>query len=503
MRRAGVVGAGTMGSGIAQVFAQSGVEVHLVDPDADAREQAVRQIERDLARGAERGRWTRTEATAARSRLTDDHDLTTLADAELVVEAVPERLDLKLNLFGRLAEVCSEEAVLATNTSSLLVSQVAAATPHPERVIGLHFFNPPSRMRLVEVVPGIETSPHTVSLAVAAVEAMGKHAVVVRDGIGFLVNRCARPFYVEALKLVQEGIATTEQVDRICRMGGGFLLGPFELIDLIGVDVNLAIAASFYEQSFGEPRWRPSTLQASLVAAGRNGRKCGRGFYEYGAGEHRRPDPEPLHVGGGEGRCVAVAGRGIVGDGIREKARAAGFSVTDPGLLHGCIPWLLVDAGVDGPSIPPTDAPRVGMCARTSLRLRRDPGSAGFHLVPPLNESRLVEVTADGRTDPVAAARSNEFFAALGFVVEHVGDAPGLVLGRIVSQLANEAAFAVAEGVAPVTDIDAAMTLGLNYPRGPITWRSMMGDRHVRAVLSGLYQERSEERYRLAPDLAG
>lgn len=469
VQRAGVVGAGTMGAGIAQVLVEAGMDVVLVDPDSAARERVT-----------------------ARSGLTVHEDFAALADAELVVEAVPERLELKHDVFGRLEKVCSEEAVLATNTSSLLVSEVASTAKRPERVVGLHFFNPATRMRLVEVVAGADTSPDTVTRAVAAVQAMGKHPVVVRDGIGFLVNRCARPFYGEALKLVQEGIATVEQVDRICRMGGGFAMGPFELIDLIGVDVNLEIAKSFYAQSFGEPRWRPSPLQAGLVAAGRNGRKSGRGFYEYGAGKHRPEDPAPPPVGGGNDRPLVITGEGTVADGLRELALSAGFALTE-----GAAPWLVVEAAVDGASSAPPDGPR------TCLRVRgcRELGAAGFHLLPPLAESRLVETTADGRTDPVAIARSEEFFGALGFVVEPVGDAPGLVLGRIVSQLVNEAAFAVAEGVAPVTDVDAAMTLGLRYPRGPIEWRALMGDEHVRAVLDGLYEERREERYRLAPDL--
>jgi 3-hydroxybutyryl-CoA dehydrogenase len=490
-----------MGAGIAQVLAQAGVRVLLVDVNRSALERAAGQIDRDLERAMGRGRLSAQEAAAARDRVDVTQDMSALAEAELVVEAVSERLDVKLDVFGRLAEVCARDTLLATNTSSLLVSQVAAGTPGAHRVIGMHFFNPAVRMRLVEVVPGIQTSSSAVALTVAIVESIGKHAVVARDGIGFIVNRCARPFYGEALKLVQEGVATVEQVDRICRLGGGFPMGPFELIDVIGVDVNFEIARSFYEQSFGEPRWRPSPLQARLVAAGHHGRKSGHGFYDYGSGKHREADPAAERAGGGRGRKVAIAGRGPLAEGLRHQARNSGFAVIRPDRLDGVVPWLAVDASIDHEGLPRIDSPQVLLCARSGLLVRGVPGAAGFHMLPPLDQSRIAELTANDHTDPVALDRAATFFGALGLAVERVGDAPGLVLGRIVAQLINEAAFAVAEGVAAPPDIDVAMVLGLNYPRGPVAWRFVVGDRHVRALLNGLFDERREERYRPAPSL--
>jgi 3-hydroxybutyryl-CoA dehydrogenase len=488
-----------MGAGIAQVLAQSGANVRLVDVDGAKLEEALQRIEHGLQSGAERGLWSRRDGLAARARIAASPALSSLSDAQLVVESVSERLDLKLEVFARLADTCSSEAVLATNTSSLLVSAVAAAVPAPQRVLGLHFFNPAPRMRLVEVIPALQTSEAVLSLGVRVVEAMGKHAIVAQDGVGFLVNRCARPFYGEALKLVQEGAATVEQVDRVCRMGGGFRMGPFELIDLIGVDVNFEIAKSFYEQSFGEPRWRPSPIQARLVVAGHNGRKAGRGFYDYRSGPHRPDDPVPETRGGGAGRIVTIAGCGPVADELRSAARPAGFRLhgaEEPPAEH---PWLALDASIDEPNIAVGDAPRVLLCARSSLARRADDGAAGFHLLPPIQNTRLVEVTANERTDPRALERAIGFFSALGLAVERVGDAPGLVLGRIVAQLVNESAFALAEGVASSDDIDAATTLGLNYPRGTVAWSSAIGDSHVRAILTGLYEERREERYRMAP----
>ena len=246
-----------------------------------------------------------------------------------MIEAAPERLELKRELLERLSEIVSEDCVLASNTSSLLVTAMASAATHPERVVGMHFFNPPPLMALLEVVAGVESSERALAVARAAGEAMGKHVIDAVDGPGFIVNRSNRPFGLEALRLATEQVATIEEIDRICRMGGGFRMGPFELMDLVGVDVGLDISRSFYEQSFGEPRWRPSPLTVKTVAAGRHGRKSGRGYYEYPAGGRHRPDdPQPLPAGGGEG-TVVIAGDTVLADELREAAAGAGWDVAD------------------------------------------------------------------------------------------------------------------------------------------------------------------------------
>jgi 3-hydroxybutyryl-CoA dehydrogenase len=254
-----------MGAGIAALAAEASLHTLLYDPDPQALERAPQGV-------------------------TPVRDLNALAPCGLVVEAAPEDLEIKRDLFRRLAEVVEPDCVLATNTSSLSVTALAAGLPHPGCVVGMHFFNPPAKMRLVEVVAGEESSPNALAVAREAGEAMGKHVIDAADSPGFIVNRCNRPFGLEALRVVQDGLATPEQVDRICRMAGGFRMGPFELMDLVGLDVGLAVSRSFYEQSFGEPRWRPSPLVARRVAAGHLGRKSGRGWYEYPPG--RPPDPE-------------------------------------------------------------------------------------------------------------------------------------------------------------------------------------------------------------------
>jgi len=256
--RVGVVGAGTMGSGIAELATRGGYEALVHDPDPAALE-SVR--ERDGV-----------------------HPAPSLADldgCDLVVEAAPEDLGLKQRLFTDLAAACGPEAILATNTSSLRVAEIAAGVPRPERIVGMHFFNPPTRMRLVEVV-ATEAAAGTVLAAVTAVaERMGRTPIRAKDSPGFVANRLARPFTLESLRMLAEGVADAETIARVCRVGGGFRMGPFELIDLIGLDVNLSVARSFYRQG-GEPeRWRPSAIQEELVAAGRLGRKSRHGFYEY------------------------------------------------------------------------------------------------------------------------------------------------------------------------------------------------------------------------------
>jgi 3-hydroxybutyryl-CoA dehydrogenase len=210
-----------------------------------------------------------------------------------VIEAAPEDLDLKRNLFGRLASVCGPGAVLATNTSSLSVTAIAAAVPDPQRVVGMHFFNPPALMQLVEVVAGEESGEPALELATEVGRGMGRTPIRARDSVGFVANRCVRPFFLESLRMLAEGVAPHNEIDRIVRLGAGLRMGPFELMDLIGIDVNFAVARSFWEQSFGEPRWRPSPLHERMVTSGRLGRKTGRGFYTYEQGEPHRPrDPD-------------------------------------------------------------------------------------------------------------------------------------------------------------------------------------------------------------------
>ncbi len=461
-----------MGAGIAEAARDAGVPVLLHDPDP-----------------ATRGRVEGVEWAPA---------LADLAPCDVVIEAAPESLEVKRGLFTALAEVVAPDAVLATNTSSLLVSAIAAGVPGPERVVGLHFFNPVRKMRLVELVAGADSSPDALARARALAEAMGKHVIDAADGPGFLVNRCNRPFSLEALRIVQERLATPDQVDRICRLAAGFRMGPFELMDLVGIDVGYAIARSFYEQTY-EPRWRPSPLAARMAASGRHGRKTGRGWYEYPPG--RPPDPEPLEPGGGDG-LVVVAGDSLLAEHLLSAAEAAGWEAATPLDAEGELPFLIVDCGATEEDPPLQGGPQLLLCDGAPLSAQ-DPGgtAAGFHLSLPATAGALVELTRTPTTAPAAAAAAERFFATLGRRAEWVGDAPGLVSGRLLAALVNEACFALGEGVGSAADIDAGMELGLNHPRGPLAWGDQIGPAAVLDTLLALWEEYREERYRPAPAL--
>jgi len=449
-----------MGAGIAQISCLGGFETFLHDPVTDALEAGTGRLRDALDKGAERGRWTTEDAAGAEGRLRVSPALEDLAGCDLVVEAAPEDLGLKRELFGRLAETCAPEAILATNTSSLPVTAIAASLPSAKRVVGMHFFNPPAAMKLVEVVAGEESGEEALAATEEAARQMGRVPIRAADAIGFVANRCARPYTLEALRLLGSGVAGHEAIDRICRIGGGFRMGPFELTDLVGVDVNFEVAKSFWEQSFHEPRWQPHPIQARMVAAGRLGRKTGRGYYDYGDGPHRSDDPvqpSPPRGRGDPGTTDRAGG-----------AEEAQFVALEQGSLAA---------------------------------LARGADAVGYLALPDLESARLVELTRGPATSGASAAAAEARLRAVGKHVEWVGDAPGLVLGRILAQLVNEAHFTLGAGIASREDIDTAMRLGFNYPRGPFEWCDAIGAARVVGILDALHRELGEERYRVAPAL--
>ncbi len=435
--RLGVAGAGTMGAGIAQLGCAAGLVTVLHDPLPEALAKGEAGVRSGLARWVEKGR----AGEDAAGLLEVAPSIDGLAGCDLAIEAAPERLELKRELFGALSRVCGPAAVLATNTSSIPVTALASAAERPENVVGMHFFNPPPLMRLLEVIRADQTSDRALDVAREVGAAMGKDVILAADGPGFLVNRCGRPFYTEALRCLQERIATHDAIDRIYRLGGGYRMGPFELMDLVGIDTGLEVAQSFAALSFGEPRWRPNPIQARMVAAGRIGRKSGRGYYDYSREPYRPEDP-PAPNGGEDFRQLAA----------------------DAGLVD---------------------------CSTRVLGAR---GSVGYSLLP---GAGLVELC--GERDPAV----EQLAARAGLHSEWVGDAPGLVLARVVCQLVNEAAFAIGEGVGSAVDVDTGLTLGLNHPRGPVEWSRRIGLDQVLDTLDGLWSHYREERYRPAPLLTG
>ncbi|MBI5347819.1 MAG: 3-hydroxybutyryl-CoA dehydrogenase [Chloroflexi bacterium] len=285
IKHIGIIGSGTMGGGIAQVAAQSGFDVILYDVESAMLARAISNLTLTFNKLVEKGKLKQEEAEATLARITTATSLNDLAGCDFIIEAAPEKLDLKQSLFSNLESLISDQAILATNTSTLSVTQIASGCKRPQNVVGMHFFNPAPLLPLVEVIATAVTADAVVTATLDLAKHMGKTAVQVKDVPGFIVNRVARPFYLEALRLLEEGVADHATLDKLIRDGGGFRMGPFELMDLIGLDINYAASLSVYESYFYEPRYRPSLAQQRMVESGRLGRKTGRGWYDYNKNE--------------------------------------------------------------------------------------------------------------------------------------------------------------------------------------------------------------------------
>lgn len=483
----GVVGAGAMGAGIAQVAAQAGHQVWLLDVRPEAAAIAIGQIRADLQRQVVRGRLTAIQADATGQRLHVAPDLSALAHAGLVVEAIAELLDAKRDLFRRLEAVVPERTLLATNTSSISVSSIAQALQHPGRVAGMHFFNPATRLKLVEVIRGVATSDETVQALHDLAHRWGKVSIDAPNAPGFIVNRAARPYYAEAMRLLAERIAVPQDIDAILRDGAGFAMGPFELIDLIGTDVNLAVTESVFAATGFDRRYAPHLIQQELVRAGRLGRKAGSGFYSYAAGAGR---PETtLVTPAPKLPTLRVPVRPGLLQPLLERVARAGVPMSeDPGLPDATL-------AVDDVLLALTDG-------RTAAERACTAGRAVL----------LLDLCADFATSSLFAACASPgaeaclaglaaLLQALGVRLVPLADVAGLVAMRTVACLANEAADLVTWSGARVADIDTAMCLGTSYPRGPLAWADLLGAATLRELLANLRGHYGEERYRCSPAL--
>ncbi len=490
-----VIGSGAMGAGIAQVAAAAGFPVKLYDTRPEAVAKALADIGANYLLLVEKGRMSGADAAAAGARLQAAETLADVADAALVVEAIVESLDVKRALFAELEGRVSDACILATNTSSISVTAIAAQLRLPQRLVGMHFFNPVPRMALVEVISGLATSPAVAATVFATAAVWGKKPVHAKSTPGFIVNRVARPFYAEALRLLTEQAGNVATLDAVMREAGGFRMGPFELMDLIGHDVNFAVTQSVFAAYFNDPRFTPSVLQQELVSAGYLGRKSGRGFYHYKDGapaaqpdtEGHQPQPEFIRYGD------AVGARMPGADALAARLIQAGIKI-GPALNSsqcGDAPAFYCN----GAAVHLTD----GRSATARALANHVSDTVLFDLACDYARATRIALTCADQCNPAAYNAVVGLFQAAGFAVSRLDDVPGLAVMRTVAMLANEAADVVYQGVCTAPAVDTAMLAGVNYPRGPLAWADAVGLHQIVNVLTNLAASYGEDRYRVSP----
>ena len=478
-----VIGAGIMGSGITQVAAQAGHEVLLFDQKEGAAHQAIDKIQTLFASLIKKEKITAQAAQASISRIKVISSLAEAKDVSLVIEAILEKLDVKRALFQELEGVVDTNCILASNTSSISVTAIANGLQHPERLVGMHFFNPVPLMKLVEVVSGLQTSSDVGQAIFDLSLHWGKTPVHAKSTPGFIVNRIARPFYAEALAMSQEQMADIAVIDA-CIKSVGFKMGPFELMDLIGNDTNFSVTSSVYEAFFFDSRFRPSIVQKELVDGGLFGRKSGRGFYDYSDQAVNPPLPS---------------------------FDASRLNLQDPIVLHGqgaiVSQWSEKFVKLDIPFTQNTQSDWIGLeVGKNQLRQTqgKTASSYGSHvalfdqILSTPNEHYLAwSISEHAFTTWQTQAPS--WLAHLGYHPLRVKDMPGLIVARTIAMLINEAADTVNQGVCSRDASNQAMRLGVNYPAGPFEWLDAWSSTGVLKILGGLDDHYRGERYRASP----
>lgn len=482
-----VVGGGVMGSGIAMVAASAGHPVLLYDLQPEAAQRAVDGIRSQYAKLAARGKLNEQQAEAAANRITPTATLADLAGAALVIEAIVERLEAKQTLFRQLEELVAADCLFASNTSSISITAIAAALQRPGRLAGMHFFNPAPQMALVEIVSGLASSEQTLKTLGATARAWGKTAVSTRSAPGFIVNRIARPFYGESLRLAQEGAADYATLDALLRDCGGFRMGPFELMDLIGLDINLAVSQSVWQATFLDPRYTPTLIQQEMVNAGWLGRKSGRGYYRYGAElppapvQSEPPQPWPARI--------IVNTDSLPGQALARRLQ-------HNGVVFSC------DSSSDGCIASTGDARLYLSDGRSASQRALESGTPNLVLLDlalDYDHAARLAIQAAAGCSAMDRDAAIGLLQAAGLQVTLLPDGAGLPVLRTVSMLVNEACDVLGQGHASAHDIDTAMRLGVNYPCGPIAWGEQLGFGTVRNVLRHLADCYGEDRYRVAP----
>jgi len=490
-RTVAVIGSGAMGAGIAQVAAAAGYSVQLFDTRAEAVAKAIADVSGMFDKLAGKGRMTADEARAATARLRPAAALTELAEAGLVVEAIVENLDVKRKLFADLEAVVADDCIFASNTSSISITSIGAALRLPQRLVGMHFFNPVPLMALVEVISGLASDAAVAECVYDTALAWGKNPVHTKSTPGFIVNRVARPYYAEALRILNEQAAEPATIDAILREAGGFRMGPFELMDLIGHDVNFAVTQSVFHAYFTDPRFTPSLIQQELVNAGFLGRKSGRGFYRYGA-DAVAPAPATEAAVERATQAVQLFGAGPLADALAARLgnvsveRSSGSST--PGADN-----LVLQCGSARAYL--TD----GRSATQRAADNRHADTVLIDLALDFSKAARLAVTRADQCSDAAYTAIVALLQAAGFAVSRLDDVPGMAVMRTVAMLANEAADTVNQGVCSAADADMAMQKGVNYPRGPLAWADAIGLDTVAEVLSHLAAAYGEDRYRVSP----
>jgi 3-hydroxybutyryl-CoA dehydrogenase len=480
----GLVGCGVMGRGIAQIAALAGAQVRLTDAREGAASAARQELIATFAKLTEKGKLDQAAAANAAERLTASNGIEDLAGCHVVIEAIVEDLGAKKSLFGTLEGIVAPDAILATNTSSLSVTAIAAGLKHPERVVGFHFFNPVPLMKIVEAIGGLLTAPEITDFMLALGKHWGHAAVRAKDTPGFIVNHAGRGYGTEGLRLLAEDVVTVPALDAILRDTAGFRLGPCELLDLTALDVSHPVMESIYHQYYEEPRFRPQGLTRQMLTAGLLGKKVGRGFYRYGADGKKESIPEdpPSTV----------------------RPTSVWLSRERPQLAER-IERLIVDTGVrlETGELPSDDAlcivtplgdDATTCCVRDGLDGRR---TVGVESLFDLSRRRVVMTTP--ATDESYREMARGLFGADGKAVSVIRDSAGLVTQRVVAHIVNIACEIAQQGIADPADIDRAVTLGLGYPIGPLAWGDQLGSATVLTILTNLEEQTGDARYRPSP----
>lgn len=479
----GVVGAGAMGRGIAQIAVQAGIPVLLFDNRTGAAEEAQAFIQQMLARLGEKGKLTNHQVAAASELVHLAATLEELAPCGVVIEAIIEDLEVKSTLFQSLEAIVAPDCLLATNTSSLSVTAIAAACRNPERVGGFHFFNPVPLMKVVEVIDGFMTAPWVSETLTALARRMGHTPVRAKDTPGFIVNHAGRGYVTEAFRLLGESVAEFHQIDRILRDAAGFRMGPFELMDLTGLDVTHRVIESIYHQYYQEPRYRPSPLAQQRVTAGVLGRKTGRGFYRYEGqqAEAVAVEPPPAERPGKvwvHCQCPKTYETLI---GLVEKLGGQLDRESRPAAVSLC---LVAPLGLDATA--------------AALAEGLDP-TRTLAIDPLLGFDNHRTLMATPVTDAQVCRQGQGLFGADGVPVTLLHDSTGFVAQRVLATIVNITCDMAQQQVATPADIDRAVTLGLGYPKGPLAFGDALGPARVLTILQNIFLLSGDPRYRPSP----